>query len=106
MSYTPTDGRPQVRAYRQAPLVPVRSGLYSVRFHLERTDPVIRSGKRCELSAGSEPVGAERWYGFSIYLTRQWWVSDQAAEIVTQWHQSYPITNFEHCGYRMLVQSL
>jgi hypothetical protein len=88
-----SDGRPQVKAYRKADLVPTRAGLYSVRFHLEKNDPVINNGTRCELSAGSEPVNVERWYGFSIYPTRSWWGYDQAPEIVTQWHQSYPITS-------------
>ena len=92
--YDPTivhsDGKPQVKAYRQASLVPVRDGSYSVRFALEKGDPVINNGTRCELSAGLEPKGAERWYGFSIYLPRSW-AYDQAAEIVTQWHQHWSI---------------
>ena len=84
------DGRPQVRAYRLGPYVPVRGGLYSVRFALEKDDPVINNGTRCEPSAGFEPVGAERWYGFSIYLPRSWKV-DRSAEIVKQWHQHWNI---------------
>jgi hypothetical protein len=70
--------------------VPVRAGLYSARFALERGDPVINNGVRCELSAGFEPVGAERWYGFSIYLSSIW-KTDRAADIVTQWHQHWSI---------------
>jgi len=85
-----SDGKPQVKAYRQASLVPVRDGSYSVRFALEKGDPVINNGTRCELSAGLEPKGAERWYGFSIYLPSAW-VYDQAAESVTQWHQHWSI---------------
>lgn len=84
------DGKPQVRAYRQASLVPVRDGSYSARFALAKDDPVINNGTRCELSAGLEPKGAERWYGFSIYLPSSW-AYDQAAEIVTQWHQHWSI---------------
>jgi hypothetical protein len=67
-----------------------RGGLWCVRFQLEKTDPVINSGTRAELTAGFEPVGAERWYGFSIYLPTDWQF-DQAAEIVTQWHQHWDI---------------
>jgi hypothetical protein len=67
---------------------PVRSGQRSARFHLTRTDPEVTTGsgsKRAELaSAPIEPVGAERWYGFSTYLKD--WASDPAPDIVTQWH--------------------
>src|SRR5438874_13839389 len=48
---------------------PVRSGLRSVRFQLNKGDPVVSAGARAELEAPCcEPIGAERWYGFSISL--------------------------------------
>jgi hypothetical protein len=91
-----TDGLPQVSVHHRpaawllTPLFPdrfapppVRSGPWSVRFALERTDPVINNGTRAELTAGLEPPGAERRYGFSIYLPRRW-AADSAAEILTQ----------------------
>jgi hypothetical protein len=77
-------------------LGPVRCGCYSVRFELRRGDkepPVW--GARAELSAAEkarqppfEPIGAERWYGFSIYLD-VWDPDPQSAQIVTQWHHDY-----------------
>jgi len=82
-------GEPQLRA-AHGPEEPVRAGGWSARFQLYKTDPVINHGTRAELSAGFEPVGAERWYGFSIYLPYTW-VPDRAAEIVTQWHQHWAI---------------
>ena len=105
-----SDGKPQVKAYRQATLVPVRDGSYSVRFALEKGDPVINNGTRCELSAGLEPKGAERWYGFSIYLPSSW-AYDQAAEIVTQWHQHWnigsspPLAIMTHKGQWVISQN-
>jgi len=84
------DGRRQVHVYQKGTNVPVRDGSYSVRFALEKGDPVIHNGTRCELAADYEPVGAERWYGFSIYLPGSW-DYDQAAESVTQWHQYWSI---------------
>jgi hypothetical protein len=83
------DGEPQLRAAR-APSEPVRGSQWSARFQLYKGDPVINNGTRAELSADFEPVNAERWYGFSIYLPYTW-VSDRSGEIVTQWHQDWNI---------------
>jgi Polysaccharide lyase len=112
--YDPTvvhaDGKPQLKAYRQATLVPVRDGSYSARFALVKGDPVINNGTRCELSSGFEPRGAERWYGFSIYLPSSW-AYDQAAEIVTQWHQHWsigsspPLAIMTHKGQWVISQN-
>lgn len=80
---------PQVRTANRS-VEPVRCGEWSARFQLYKGDPVINNGARAELSADFEPVGAERWYGFSIYLPETW-AYDQSAEIVTQWHQHWDI---------------
>jgi hypothetical protein len=69
---------------------PVRSGGRAGRFELNQTDPITRNSKRTELAAASDPDNAERWYGFSIFLP-EGWVVDTSAEVLTQWHQSYPI---------------
>jgi hypothetical protein len=81
-------GEPQLRVAR-AP-EPVRGGAVSARFELQKSDPVINNGTRAELTAPFEPVGAERWYGFSVYLPTSW-AYDQSAEIVTQWHQHWDV---------------
>lgn len=109
-----TDGNPQVMASGSAPLqwwrAPTSNGLsirdlafipvalpfsfflrgrWCGRFQLEASDPLIHNGIRAEVAANSiEPAGSERWYGFSIYLPSSW-VSDTAADIVTQWHQHW-----------------
>jgi hypothetical protein len=80
---------PQLRTANRSK-EPVRCGRWSARFQLYKDDPVINNGARAELSADFEPVGAERWYGFSIYLPDTW-AYDQSAEIVTQWHQHWDI---------------
>lgn len=87
-----SDGAPSARVARRAGGEPVRDGDYSARFDLRAADPVVpgtgASGKRAELSAQpTEPRGAERWYGFSVYL-KDWARDTKAAEIVTQWHQT------------------
>jgi polysaccharide lyase-like protein len=104
----PVRVRPASRANNE----PVRAGLYSVRFELLQSDrwpppPRPNPAARAELAGVDqsapepfEPVGAERWYGFSIYLpgpdeiylpegerNSEEWLDDQSAESVTQWHQ-------------------
>lgn len=62
-----------------------------MRFDLAFDDPKNSGSRRTELgaygSAGVEEPGAERWYGFSIYLPASW-IVDPQAESVTQWHQT------------------
>ncbi|WP_171058122.1 polysaccharide lyase [Modestobacter altitudinis] len=67
---------------------PVRSGARSARFFLHRQDPLQSSGTRSELKTPCcEPPGAERWYGFSIYLPEDW-LPDRSRENVAQWKQN------------------
>jgi hypothetical protein len=82
------DGEPQVRVANAAAGEPVRDGQHSVRFDLAKGDPALHNGARAELGAEDpvEPPGAERWYGFSLYLPSSW-KYDQAPEVVMQWHQ-------------------
>lgn len=106
VEYDPTPGHadqePQIRFSDQALNEPVRAGQWSVRFQLEpgdddddsTDDHVGFGGARTEFSSAAtdqdfEPYGAERWYGFSVWLED--WPEDQPreAEIVTQWHQAW-----------------
>ncbi|MEU9574777.1 heparin lyase I family protein [Streptomyces massasporeus] len=66
---------------------PTRDGSHAARFELRKTDPIVSSSKRAEISQRDEqPANAERWYGFSINLASSW-AYDTSAEIVSQWHQ-------------------
>lgn len=65
-----------------------RTGSYSTRYELRKTDGLIGYGKRSEALrySKSEPVAkVERWYAASYYLPADY-VTDAAPEIVTQWH--------------------
>ncbi|MGW0779074.1 heparin lyase I family protein [Streptomyces sp. NPDC002835] len=65
---------------------PTRDGSHAARFELRKSDPVVSSSKRAEISQRDEqPAGADRWYGFSINLATTW-THDTSAEIVSQWH--------------------
>ncbi len=104
------DGNPQIRVARRSG-EPVRSGGYSTRFHLEKTDRIHSGGSRAEFAASPfEPVGAERWYGFSIYLPNTW-KPDPAPDSIIQWHQasdtggSPPLALWTRNGRFQIVQA-
>lgn len=104
------DGEPQIRVARR-PAEPVRNGQHSVRFHLEKTDTLHSGGSRAEFAASPlEPVGAERWYGFSIYLPNTW-APDPAPDSIVQWHQasdtggSPPLAIWTRNGRFLIVQA-
>lgn len=65
-----------------------RTGSYSTRYELRKTDAMVGYGKRSEALrySRSEPVvKVERWYAASYYLPSDY-VTDAAPEGVTQWH--------------------
>lgn len=67
-----------------------RTGSYSTRFELRKTDGLIGSGMRsesCRYSKGEVLGKIERWYGASYYLPSDF-ATDAAPEILTQWHTS------------------
>ena len=64
-----------------------RSGSYSSRYELRKTDGDVAGSKRAETNRSTkcEPVvKCERWYGISFYLPSDY-ATDPAAEILTQW---------------------
>lgn len=79
----------------QAVTSPVRSGKYAARFELRRTDADVANSKRAEILPPSPydgsnitgGVGDERWFGFSIFIPKDW-VDDNtsAEELVWQVH--------------------
>ncbi len=63
-----------------------RSGSWSMRVELRKTDNDVANSKRAEARRASndEPTLKERWYGASYYLPSDY-ISDPAPELITQW---------------------
>jgi hypothetical protein len=59
-------------------------GSKALRLEVKLTDPQTKSSIRSELVQAAEGAGAERWYGFNMFLEN--WVDDNAGESVFQWH--------------------
>jgi len=59
-------------------------GNNSLRIEVRSTDPQTSRSIRSELTQDGDGVGAERWYGFNIFLEN--WTDDEAGECVFQWH--------------------
>lgn len=89
--------------------IAARSGLYSMRFELNKTDADVFGSKRAEMSRyskGETNPYVERWYGMSIYLPSDY-ATDPAPEILTQW-QAYtahpPLAIWTQKGEWRIVQ--
>lgn len=64
-----------------------RRGKHSVRFELNKSDPIVANGKRAELVfKTNSTLKLERWYGFSNYLPGDY-EEDTDPDIVAQWHE-------------------
>jgi hypothetical protein len=87
-----------------------RSGGFSTRYELNKTDAVVSGSKRSETGRYTKSElnpKVERWYAASYYLPVEF-VSDPAAESVTQWHttstQYPPLSLWTQNGQWRLVQ--
>ncbi|MFH2010594.1 MAG: polysaccharide lyase [bacterium] len=81
---------------------PVRHGKGALEVTLRRSDPMRSKGKRSELMVpGHFDLGKEYWYGFSVYLPKDW-QEDFQGEVVTQWFA----TRDRHLGERPRSPSL
>jgi hypothetical protein len=61
-----------------------REGKNSLRLEVRKTDPIVSSSIRSEVTMPTDYDYGERWYGFSIYLEN--WDDDPAGEHIFQWH--------------------
>jgi hypothetical protein len=60
------------------------NGSHALRLDIKDTDERTSGSIRSELVQDNDDEGAERWYGFNMYL--QNWEEDDAGEHVFQWH--------------------
>jgi hypothetical protein len=61
-----------------------REGSGSLRLEVRKTDPIVSSSIRSEVTMLTDVDEGERWYGFSVYLEN--WEEDPTGEHVFQWH--------------------
>lgn len=68
----------------------IRYGTNSIRFLLNKSDPIVSNRHRSEITLPSDVGGyIERWYGYSFYLGNNYAPDDQP-EIIWQFHQENP----------------
>ncbi|MBO9681177.1 MAG: polysaccharide lyase [Flavisolibacter sp.] len=67
---------------------PLFDGKKVGRFELRDTDPLSHSGTRAEVSFPTPSVSdLHRWYSFAEYFPSAQWKTDDADEVLAQWHQ-------------------
>lgn len=77
-----------------------RAGKKSMRIELRRGDPLISSSARAEIepdAGSSNSESSEAWYGFSMYVPNDWFVSTNP-ESPIQFHQSPNVSGSEPVG--------
>lgn len=81
-----------------------RAGSKSVKFDLRRSDPIVSSSVRSEITQDIEKESCERWYGLSYYLSN--YTSDNGGESIIQWHDvdgSMPPLSLQVWGSDLIV---
>lgn len=59
---------------------PTRAGKGAMKITLNQNDD-----RRAEIKLGAVPANSEQWYGFSVFVPRQY-KKDRVHEIIAQWH--------------------
>ncbi len=68
-----------------------KKGTYSAKFVINKTDKLVSGSYRAELKHDQMPIGAERWYGMSVFLPSDY-TKDRVPESIFQWHN---VPNFK-----------
>ena len=85
---------------------PVFRGKKSVRFEIREDQPLVKRGKRSEVSIIKGLPSREMWYSFAIYFPSDGFEEDNQREVLNQWYQNAsPATSFRARHDRLLFES-
>ncbi|MCY2954802.1 MAG: heparin lyase I family protein [Planctomycetota bacterium] len=70
---------------------PIRGGKYAVRLECTKDQKDVANSKRCEIvrinSGGPNNDNRDCWFGWSLYIPKDWQTDPKSPENVTQWHE-------------------
>jgi hypothetical protein len=66
---------------------PVYSGERSARFEIKIDQPLVKNGKRCEVTIIKGLPGRNMWYSFAVYFPTDGFEKDSQREVINQWYQ-------------------
>lgn len=66
---------------------PVYQGSKSVRFEIRKDQPLVKNGKRSEVTIIKGLPGKNMWYSFAVYFPSDGFQKDSEREVINQWYQ-------------------
>lgn len=66
---------------------PVYRGTKAARFEIRKDQPLVKDGKRAEITIVGPATNKNRWYSFTVYFPADDFAKDSEREIISQWYQ-------------------
>jgi hypothetical protein len=85
---------------------PVYRGNKSVRFEIREDQPLVKNGKRAEVTIIKGLPGNNMWYSFAVYFPSDGFARDSQREVINQWYQrGSPATSLRVRHDRLLLET-
>lgn len=66
---------------------PVYSGNKSARFEIRENQPLVKNGKRAEVTIIKGLPSRDMWYSFAVYFPSDGFAKDSQRDVINQWYQ-------------------
>ncbi len=85
---------------------PVYQGLKSVRFEIRKNQPLVKNGKRSEVTIIKGLPGKNIWYSFAVFFPAEGFQLDSEREVINQWYQDgSPATSIRVRNDRIFLET-
>lgn len=84
---------------------PAFEGKKSARFEIRVDQPLVKDGKRSEVTIIKGLPSKEMWYSFAVYFPSQGFSKDSQRDAICQWYQDGPATSLRVNNDRMLLET-
>lgn len=85
---------------------PTYSGHKAARFEIREEQPLVKNGKRSEVTIIKGLPGNNMWYSFAIYFPSEGFAKDSQREVINQWYQNgSPATSLRVQNDRIFLET-
>ena len=85
---------------------PVFEGGKAVRFEIREDQPLVKDGKRSEVTIIKGLPGKDMWYSFAVYFPSDGYAKDSQREVINQWYQhGTPATSLRARHDRLFLET-
>jgi len=67
---------------------PVYKGKKAVKFEIRDNQPLVKNGKRAEVTIIKALPGKDMWYSYAVYFPSVGFAKDSQREVISQWYQN------------------